>query len=364
MSRRSTRAIASTRSCRWRSPSGASSEPASASLRRSSSATSACPAAVRVTAADAAVLRVRRDRDQALGLEPAQQPAEIAGVEVQARAQRTHVGAVADLPQHPRRSQRPPAREKRVLERADALRDRAVERADLRNAIHISDFSQRSAAGTSSSSVGAPTSSIAVSDEVGRAAQVDRRRADLAHHLERGVARERARAQRVRVRADDLVGAVVGGGERPHRASEFAHGLGERVRRRLARAQPAHGVTREHARVADRVVDLREAARVAVERGQDGTPPRRDLRGLAAQRDRLRRTRRARVERARLVQRRAGRGRVAGARSPPPAAPARGPARRAPPARRGPRAAPGRPGTAATTRRAPRRRRSGPRGCG
>ena len=73
------------------------------------------------------------------GLERLDEAAEVARVEVEARAQRPQVGAVrADLPQHPRRAKRPAAREVLVVESADALGDAAVERADLsdRRVVH------------------------------------------------------------------------------------------------------------------------------------------------------------------------------------------------------------------------------------
>ena len=90
--------------------------------------------------------RARLDHDEPILLERAHQPAEIAGVEVQPRAQDAQVRAVgADLPQHPRRPERPPARQVPVLQRADPLGHAAVERPNLprRRLVHISDFSQR-----------------------------------------------------------------------------------------------------------------------------------------------------------------------------------------------------------------------------
>jgi hypothetical protein len=69
-----------------------------------------------------------------LALERAQQAAQIARVEAERVAQRAHIGtADARLENQPRLAQWPAAAEVAPLERADALRDEAVEAADLLN---------------------------------------------------------------------------------------------------------------------------------------------------------------------------------------------------------------------------------------
>ncbi len=71
------------------------------------------------------------DRDEAGRLERAEKAAQVARVEAQARAQRTHVAPrPPDLPQHARLSERALEREIAVLERSDALRHQAVEAPD------------------------------------------------------------------------------------------------------------------------------------------------------------------------------------------------------------------------------------------
>jgi hypothetical protein len=82
----------------------------------------------------APVERVGLDRDQGVGLERAQQPAEIARVEAEVGAQRAYVPPLRpDLPEHARGAERPPASEELVLEGTDPLRDGAVEPAHLRH---------------------------------------------------------------------------------------------------------------------------------------------------------------------------------------------------------------------------------------
>src|SRR3954447_3603516 len=106
--------------------------------------------------------------------------------------------------------------------------------------------------------------------EVGGADEIDGDRADLAAHehhvgaLERdgrglggGAAREPAARLGVR-------GGVVGGGQLPHGMGEVADGAGQVLGHVLAVAHEGDHVAREHARVADRVVDLRDAALVTV----------------------------------------------------------------------------------------------------
>ena len=109
VSRRSTTPIASTSRSRWPSLSETSSDEASSSLRRSSRSRSARPASVRRT--------VRTRLSPAPGCtatspsrSSVDQAAQVAGVEVEPRAQGPQVGAVgADLPQHPRGAERPAA---------------------------------------------------------------------------------------------------------------------------------------------------------------------------------------------------------------------------------------------------------------
>ncbi len=68
--------------------------------------------------ADAAVDRAGIERDEPVGLQQAQQPAELAGVEAQARAQRAHLAAlVADLPPHAGCAQRPVAGQVAIVQR-------------------------------------------------------------------------------------------------------------------------------------------------------------------------------------------------------------------------------------------------------
>lgn len=63
-----------------------------------------------------------------------QQPARVARIELQARSQRSHVGALApDLPQDPRLGERPITRQEAVVQRPDALRHRPIE---VANPVH------------------------------------------------------------------------------------------------------------------------------------------------------------------------------------------------------------------------------------
>src|SRR5437773_2142267 len=72
------------------------------------------------------------DPDQPGGLERAQQPAQIAGIEPQARAQLTHLATIEpDLPQQPGFAERPVATEEAVAERPNAFGHYSVEPADL-----------------------------------------------------------------------------------------------------------------------------------------------------------------------------------------------------------------------------------------
>ncbi len=92
--------------------------------------------------AHAPVVLVGGDGHEPFGLQRTQQPAQVARVQPEPCPQRADVGRLLDLPQHARGTQRPAVREVLVLERADPLGDRAVERANLGE--HISDSSQLS----------------------------------------------------------------------------------------------------------------------------------------------------------------------------------------------------------------------------
>ena len=70
------------------------------------------------------------DGDQPVGLQGAQEPAQVAGVEVEAGAQPPHVRPLTDLPQHARLAERAVTGQVLVVERADPLRDGAVEAPD------------------------------------------------------------------------------------------------------------------------------------------------------------------------------------------------------------------------------------------
>ena len=81
---------------------------------------------------DPPVRLVRLDGDQPVPLQRPQQPAQVAGVQVQPGAQVPDVAAVrADLPQHPGLPERAAAGQERVVERAGPLGDGAVEPPDL-----------------------------------------------------------------------------------------------------------------------------------------------------------------------------------------------------------------------------------------
>src|SRR5207253_789573 len=72
--------------------------------------------------AHAAVACTGLQLDQPVSLQTAEQPAQVARVQVQPGAQVAHVAAVADLPQQATLAQRPVARQVGVVERADPLR--------------------------------------------------------------------------------------------------------------------------------------------------------------------------------------------------------------------------------------------------
>ena len=137
---------------------------------------------------------------------------------------------------------------------------------------------------------------------------------------------------------------VVGGGQLPHGVREVAHGGGQALRHVLVVAHEADHVAGEHARVADRVVDLREAAGVAVEQDARGAPRRRVAAVsrpvlTSSSTERIRSS----IARASTSARSAAPGR--GPRAQGRSARARGRARRTSPGRRGRGPAPGRAGT-------------------
>jgi hypothetical protein len=71
-------------------------------------------------------------RDEPLGLQRPEHPAQVPRVQVEPGPQRPHIGALrADLPQHSGVAERPAPGEERVLQGADPLGDRPVEPADL-----------------------------------------------------------------------------------------------------------------------------------------------------------------------------------------------------------------------------------------
>src|SRR6266702_28273 len=81
---------------------------------------------------DPPVRLVRLDGDQPVPFQRPQQPAQVAGVQVQPRPQVPDVAAVrADLPQHPGLPQRAATGQERVVERAGPLGDGPVEPPDL-----------------------------------------------------------------------------------------------------------------------------------------------------------------------------------------------------------------------------------------
>jgi hypothetical protein len=67
-------------------------------------------------------------------------------------------------------------------------------------------------------------------------------------------------------------GVVEVGGERPHGHAELVHRRRQLGRRVASRAQVAHHVAGEHARVADREVHMAGAALEAIELGARGAP--------------------------------------------------------------------------------------------
>ena len=121
-------------------------ERANASLRSSSNARSARPFFVEARGANAAVVLARTDGDQARGFQRTEDPAEVTRVEIEPGAQAPDIAArLADLPEHPRLSERAIPREVVVAECPDLLGDGPVEPPDLGDlgGIHTSDFSQR-----------------------------------------------------------------------------------------------------------------------------------------------------------------------------------------------------------------------------
>jgi hypothetical protein len=86
-------------------------------------------AGAEVRDSNAPVANARCHRNQPGGLERAQKPAQVAGVEPQPRAQQTHFAAVeSDLPQQAGLAERSFAFEEAVVQRADALGDAPVHR--------------------------------------------------------------------------------------------------------------------------------------------------------------------------------------------------------------------------------------------
>lgn len=76
----------------------------------------------------APVLGLRLHRQQALGLQGAQQPAGVAGIEPETLPQASHVLApLADLPEQPGLADPPAAAQVVIVQHARALGDRAVE---------------------------------------------------------------------------------------------------------------------------------------------------------------------------------------------------------------------------------------------
>ena len=100
---------------------------------------------------DAPVRVAEVDLDQTVRLERTEETAQVAGVEIEPRPQRTHVATVVtDLPQHPGGAEWSATLEEPVVEGADALRDGPVEAANLGDHRRVraavcpfSDFSQR-----------------------------------------------------------------------------------------------------------------------------------------------------------------------------------------------------------------------------
>ena len=145
VSSRSTSRIAATSVVRWCSPSGASNEWASSSLRRSRIFHSLRPFGVSRGRPHASVGIPGSDDHEPVALERAQHSAQVAGVEVQAATQRPHLTvAPADLPEHSRLAERPAPPEVGVVQRAHPLGHGAIEAPNLGNEVvsHISDCSQ------------------------------------------------------------------------------------------------------------------------------------------------------------------------------------------------------------------------------
>ncbi len=88
--------------------------------------------------ADASIGRTRTDRDHARGFQRAQHATQIAGVEVETRSQRAHVGTVgSDLPQHAGLAERTIPLQEPVVQDTELLRDGPVEPPDLRDRVGI-----------------------------------------------------------------------------------------------------------------------------------------------------------------------------------------------------------------------------------
>ena len=141
---RSTMLIASTRRARCSSSSGSSNDHASSSLRRSS--TSARPGRpCQPSHPSASIVAALLDDHQPFAPPAAQEPTQVAGVEVEPRPQRPHVDTLrSDLPQHPRCAERTAARQVLLAEGTDSLRHRAVETPDAlcSDRIQVPDSSQ------------------------------------------------------------------------------------------------------------------------------------------------------------------------------------------------------------------------------
>src|SRR5262249_47298245 len=96
------------------------------------------PRAARRGATNAAVVRRRLRLHQPLTLERAQEATDVTGIQLQSRAQIAHFRAGApDFVEQPRFPEWTVAIEKMVLERADALTDRAIEAAHAAHLLRI-----------------------------------------------------------------------------------------------------------------------------------------------------------------------------------------------------------------------------------
>src|SRR5215472_5766376 len=96
------------------------------------------PGAGQPHATNAAVVRRRLRLHQPLTLERAQEATDVTGIELQPRAQIAHVRAGAtNFVEEPRFPEWTIAIEKMVLERADALTDRAIEAAQAAHVLGI-----------------------------------------------------------------------------------------------------------------------------------------------------------------------------------------------------------------------------------